>query len=100
MTIVENGFVVHVLPHHHMLEMEHFGAHRIVFQIRLNSSNRSNIGRTTIPSRLDFAQIDILVKLNLDFANDWDKIGQNGGYHVIEHQFLNKSRGGCFFKNF
>ena len=45
-------------------------------------------------------QIDIFVKLYLDFANDWGKNGKNGGYHVIEHLLMNKSRGGSFFKIF
>ena len=70
------------------------------FVSKWRNINRSNIGRTSIPSRLDFAKIDIFVKLNLDFANDWDIIGPNGEYHVIEHQILNKSRGGIFFKIF
>ena len=70
------------------------------FVSKWRNINRSNIGRTSIPSRLDFAKIDIFVKLNLDFANDRDIIGPNGEYHVIEHQILNKSRGGSFFKIF
>ena len=58
--------------------------------------HRKNINPFSTP----VCQIDIFVKLYLDFANDWGKNGKNGGYHVIEHLLMNKSRGGTFFKIF
>ena len=58
--------------------------------------HRKNVNSFSTP----VCQIDIFVKLYLDFANDWGKNGKNGGYHVIEHLLMNKSRGGSFFKIF
>ena len=62
--------------------------------------NRSNIGRTSITSWLDLDKIEIFTKLYLDFAMDSGKIGQNQGHHVIEHHWINKSRGDYFFEKF
>ena len=58
--------------------------------------HRKNINPFSTP----VCQIDIFVKLYLDFANDWGKNGKNGGYHVIEHLLMNKSRGDPFSKFF